>query len=34
VKHPKGVLEDLQEYREVLEKLKAARLEWHFEIDF
>jgi hypothetical protein len=34
VKNSKGVLEDLQEYQNVLNQVKAKGLEWRFEMDF
>ena len=34
VKHPEGVLEDLQEYQAVLEQAKAVGAKWNLQVDF
>jgi hypothetical protein len=34
VKNSKGVLEDLHDYQNVLNQVKAKELEWRFEMDF
>ena len=34
VKNAKGVLADLEQYREVLEQAKGARARWNLQVDF
>ncbi len=34
VRNSKGILEDLHEYQNVFDQVKAKNFEWHFEIDF